>query len=115
MSDRFRETSKWIARILGAFVVVLIVVFAVGEGVPNPLAQPPAVAASLAAMAAMLAGLLLAWRWNAAGGLLAVAGFAVFTALNGFRVNGFLAPAFVAGVLHMIYWATRVAKAGAGR
>lgn len=107
MSNGFRETLKWVARILGAFVVVLIVVFAVGEGVPNPLAQPPAVAASLAAMAAMLAGLLLlAWRWNAAGGLLAVAGFAVFTALNGFRVNAFLAPAFVAGVLHMIYWAT---------
>jgi peptidoglycan/LPS O-acetylase OafA/YrhL len=65
----------------------MVLVFLVGEGPPNPVRQPPAVVAEFIAMFLMLAGFLVGWRWEGAGGLIAIGGFALFSAAE-FVANG---------------------------
>ena len=70
--------ARWVARISGLLLVLLVFVFLVGEGVPNVFAAPFEVQLEFLAMAAMLAGFLVGLRWEAVGGGLAIAGFTLF-------------------------------------
>jgi hypothetical protein len=58
----------------------MVLLFAVGEGPPNPFRQPPNVEVEFFAMFCMVVGFLAGWRWEAAGGLLAIGGFTLFAA-----------------------------------
>jgi hypothetical protein len=96
---------RWLARITGLILVGLVLLFVVGEGPPNPVWQPFSVQLEFLAMFLMLAGFLLGWRWEAAGGILAVVGFAIFFAtemvVNG-RPPGRAMPLFaIPGVLFL--------------
>jgi hypothetical protein len=71
---------RWVARITGLLLVGMVVLFVVGEGPPNIFRQPPSVTVEFAGTGLMLAGFLAGWRWEAIGGITAVAGFAVFIA-----------------------------------
>jgi hypothetical protein len=69
-------------------VLLRVAAFAVGEGVPNPLAQPLAVNLLLATMLAMVVGLIVAWKWESIGGILILGGFGLFAVVNhGIRFN----------------------------
>ena len=72
--------SRWAARIIGALLVVLIVVIGIGEGMPNPFTQPPAVQIGFLALALIMIGILAGWRWELAGGVLSLAGWCLFFA-----------------------------------
>ena len=78
---------RWLARITGLILAGLVLLFVVGEGPPNPVRQPFSVQLEFLAMFLMLAGFLLGWRWEAVGGIVAVAGFAIFFATE-MVVNG---------------------------
>ena len=96
---------RWLARITGLMLAGLGLFFVVGEGPPHPVRQPISVQLEFLAMLLMLAGFLLGWRWEAAGGILAVVGFAVFFAtemvVNG-RQPGRAIPLFaIPGVLFL--------------
>jgi hypothetical protein len=99
---------KWSARLTGLLLVGLVLVFVVGEGVPNPVRQPPSVQIEFLGMALMLVGFLLGWRWEGLGGILAICGFAAFFAaemiVNG-KPPGKAIPLFVVpGILFLLSW-----------
>lgn len=69
---------RWTARILGTLEVLIIVLFAIGEGMPNPFAQPMAVQVGFLALGLVMMGILGAWRWELAGGIVSLLGWSLF-------------------------------------
>ena len=94
--------ARWITRILGTAILLLIAAFAIGEGVPNPLAQPLRVNLLFAAMLLMIAGQILAWKWERLGGLLILGGLAFFAIVNhGIKLNLVFGPMLAVGLLYL--------------
>ena len=95
---------RWIARLLGLVSVGIMLTFMIGEGF-NPLHFTPREwALCLCFPIGLLAGLLLAWRWELAGGLVAVLSLLTFYALHfafsgglprGWAFLALAAPAFL--------------------
>lgn len=101
--------ARWLARIVSTFALMVAVVFVVGEGLPNLSQLPVADLLLTLAFLAMLVGAVLGWRWEAAGGVIALSGFAAFLGLEYVAwgtasVNGFLALFLIAGVLYLFCW-----------
>jgi hypothetical protein len=96
---------RWAARILGTLFVLLILVFLVGEGPPNPSRLGARDRLMFLTLGMMLVGLVLAWKWAGIGGLLAFTGYLLFVAIGKPRtiVSPFLA-AGTAGCLHLLAW-----------
>ena len=69
---------RWTARILGTLLVLTIVIIAIGEGMPNPFAQPMTVQVGFLALALVMIGILGGWRWELAGGTLSLFGWSLF-------------------------------------
>jgi hypothetical protein len=59
-------------------LVLIIVLLAIGEGMPNPFTQPMSVQVRFLALALVMVGLLGAWRWELAGGTLSLVGWSLF-------------------------------------
>jgi hypothetical protein len=94
--------THWASCLLASAVVLLIVVFAIGEGLP-PL---QALNASFAAVGVMLVGLVLVWWKDWLGGAISLVGLVWFQAIeiavNG-QPSGGLFPLFlVPGVLALL-------------
>jgi len=77
-SELLAVVSRWAARIIGTLLVILIVVIGIGEGMPNPFTQPPAVQIGFLALAMIMIGILAGWRWELAGGVISLAGWCLF-------------------------------------
>ena len=69
---------RWTARILGTLLVLMIVLIAIGEGMPNPFTQPMSVQIGFLALALLMIGILGGWRWELAGGILSLVGWSLF-------------------------------------
>ena len=69
---------RWIARVIGTMLVGLTLMLAIGEGVPNLFTQPFSVQLGFLALALVLIGILIAWRWEFIGGLLSLGGWVLF-------------------------------------
>lgn len=96
---------RWTARTLGTLVLGLLVVLAIGEGVPNPCTQPLSVNLLSLGLLTMVAGLLVAWRWEGIGGSLILGGLAFFVSVNhGIRPNAVFGTFFLVGVLYLLCW-----------
>jgi len=97
---------QWTARILGALVVLLFLVFLIGEGPPQPSLLIPIEKLTFAAVFLLLLGLVLAWRWPALGGCLSLTGYLLNGMLGGVRMLA--APPFAVGglaaILHLACW-----------
>jgi len=97
----------WVARVLGTLLVLMVVAFAIGEGLPPVFRMRGTEALQMAGFGLMLAGLLAAWKWPLAGGIVTVAGFAAFQAAE-VTANHRLATAWpfalflAAGFLHIL-------------
>jgi hypothetical protein len=83
--DRVMNTTRlsaaacrWTARILGTLLLLMVVVLAVGEGMPNPVTQPVRVQVGFLALALLMVGILGGWRWELAGGTLSLVGWGLF-------------------------------------
>ena len=63
---------RWTARIIGTVLVLMIVLLAIGEGMPNPFTQPISVQVGFLALALVIIGILGGWRWELAGGTLSL-------------------------------------------
>ena len=72
------SVCRWMARILGSLVVVFVVIIAIGEGMPNPFAQPAMVQVGFLALTMIMMGILAGWRWELAGGVISLAGWCLF-------------------------------------
>ena len=69
---------RWIARVFGTLLVGLTVLIAVGEGMPNPFTQPFVVQIGFVALALLLIGIIVAWRWELPGGIVSLIGGILF-------------------------------------
>lgn len=70
--------GRWTARILSTAVLLLVVVFAFGEGLPPIWKQPTSVQIDFFGMALMMAGSVVGWKRDGLAGILLVAGYAAF-------------------------------------
>jgi hypothetical protein len=97
-------SCRWIARVTGALLVILIVVIATGEGMPNPFTQPPAVQIGFLALAMIMIGILAGWRWELAGGIISLAGWYLFvgSVVGVKRLNVFISLLALPGILYLI-------------
>jgi hypothetical protein len=69
---------RWTARVIGIVLVGLTLILAIGEGVPNLFTQPFVIQLGFLALALVLSGILLAWRWEFLGGIMSLAGWVLF-------------------------------------
>ena len=102
---RMITVVRWIARVVGIALLGLIVVIAIGEGVPNPLRMSFQENLLGIGILAMLIGQIVAWRWEGIGSLLILGGFALFVTVNhGVRLNVVFGPWLVTGLLYLVCW-----------
>lgn len=69
---------RWTARVIGIVMVGNTLIFAIGEGVPNPFTQPFVIGLGFLALALVLFGILLAWRWELPGAIMSIVGWVLF-------------------------------------
>ncbi len=103
---------RWLARVSGLALFILITVFMMGEGIPDLTRQPPSVQTEFFAMGLMLAGFALGWRWEVVGGGVALGGFLIFCVtewvVNG-RLPGGANPLLcIPGILLLASWGLKV-------
>ena len=94
---------RWIARIVSAFAIVVIVIIAIGEGMPNPLTQSAIAQVGFIGLALIVVGFLAGWRWELTGGILSLVGICLIyepTRMNG-KITWFFAVMAVPGVLYI--------------
>jgi hypothetical protein len=98
--------ARWIARILGTLILLLVTTLAIGGGFhPTRMFESLGVATLTVALLTMLAGQMIAWRWEGVGGSLIVGSFALFSIMNhGFRINIVFGPWLLSGVLYLACW-----------
>ena len=93
---------RWVSRVVGGLVVLLVVAIAIGEGMTNPLHQPLVVNLSFIALLMMLIGQVTAWWREGIGGALVLAGWGGFELLNhGVRLNVVFAPMLLTGLFYV--------------
>ena len=76
---------RWIARVIGIVLIGFTFLIAIGEGMPNLFTQPWVVQIGFLALALLLLGILLAWRWELPGGIMSLAGWVLFIVAE--RIN----------------------------
>src|ERR1035437_4462992 len=69
---------RWAGRIIGTLLVAVVVAIAIGEGMPNLLDESGIVQLGFVALALILIGILVGWRWEIAGGCLSLLGWCLF-------------------------------------
>ena len=103
---------RWTARVIGTLLVLLIVMIGIGEGMPNPFTQPPAIQVGFFALALLMVGILAGWRWEFAGGVISLAGWCLFLASVKCRLTCFVWALALPGVLYVISALLRRCKKG---
>ena len=78
ISTNNAAACRWIARIVGAFLFLVTVYIAIGQGLPNLSTQPVRVQLGFVALAFFLIGILAGWRWELAGGIISLSGWCLF-------------------------------------
>jgi hypothetical protein len=102
---RIVTVVRWTARTIGIALLGLIAVFAIGEGVPNPLVLSLRENLLSVVLLTMIVGQILAWKWEGLGSLLILGGFALFAIVNhGVPLNVVFGPWLVTGLLYLICW-----------
>lgn len=94
---------RWFARTTGVLLILLVAVFAIGEG------HPPLKNLLTWCLLATLAGFGMGWKWEGLGGALSVCGTTLFYLwnyhLSGKFPGGFAFPLFfVPGILFLASW-----------
>jgi hypothetical protein len=112
---------RWTARLVGLLATGLFVLFLAVSGarvIPALSLTSPQGLPLMVVVLVAVAGVLIAWRWELIGGLMAVGGAAVITALVCAGSGSdmllcavyFTLPLFIAGVLYLgCCWRTRKA------
>ena len=103
---------RWTARVIGTLLVLLIVMIGIGEGMPNPFTQPPAIQVGFFALALLMVGILAGWRWEFAGGVISLAGWCLFLASVKCRLTCFVWALALPGILYVISALLRRCKKG---
>jgi hypothetical protein len=97
------------ARVISVVLLIFIAMTAIGEGFPNPLELSGRESLLTVAFVAMVAGLIVGWWRELAGGLLILCGFAAFmlvefVATRDAGMSWVFALFPVAGILYLLFW-----------
>lgn len=96
---------RMVARFLGGVLFLMIIMFAVGEGIPNPFSLPAAQALTFFSFVVMLGGLILAWIREGIGGLIILIGYGIFIIVNpDSNLFGVVSIFPITALLFIIYW-----------
>lgn len=101
---------RWVARILGGLLATLVLFIVIchafsEEGLPNPFKQPGGVQLEFAAMLAIWTGMIVGWKWEGIGGILAISGVIIFHIVEGtLWLNWLFGLLGLCGVLFLLCW-----------
>lgn len=107
---------RWLARILSSLIVLMFLLFIVAhlfvdEKNSSSSGLTTTEAYMFVAVGIMLLGLILAWKWEAAGGLLAIVGYTSFAILEGdFFIAWPFTICLISAVLFLISWFLNLGK-----
>ena len=98
---------RWVARIVSALLVAVMVILLIKKGMPHPLMHPGSMSmialVGFVGIVLILVGFLAGWRWELAGGVLSLVGICLMygpTRVNG-KVTWFLcSPGRAGSALH---------------
>lgn len=114
-SWRAAVAARWTARVAGTVLVLFFLAFFFGEGPPDLSRLTSVERFHLLCFAALFLGLVIAWKWEGAGGLISVASFACLWAIDAAHVpNWLLGIAAIAGAVHIACWSRLRISAPAG-
>jgi hypothetical protein len=96
-------TARWTARVVGALLLLLIAVFAIGEGVhPVRMFESLRVGLLTVTMLTMIVGQIAAWKWEGIGGLLILGSYVLFAVVNhSIPFNIVFGPWLLTGLLYL--------------
>jgi hypothetical protein len=105
VSWRAAVIGRWTARIAGTLMFLFFLAFFFGEGPPDLSRLTLGERLQALCVAALFLGLPTAWRWEALGGLITVAGFAFLAAMSATNVHRWVlyVPALT-GAAHLASW-----------
>ena len=106
---------RWIARALGTLVVLLIVLIAAGEGLPEVAGLSLREKLLFLALAMILVGLIAAWKWEGAGSALILGGFTAFAVVDrSLPLNLVFSSVLFTGIMYFFcWWSTRQSSSSA--
>jgi hypothetical protein len=73
-------TIRWIARLLSAFIIGVVLLIFIGERGPNPLKLSALEAVQMVFFVTTCIGMVVGWRWEFIGGIMATVGIVLFYA-----------------------------------
>ena len=96
--------GRWVARIAGSLIVLFALAFLIGEGFPDLAKMGARELLILLALGCLALGLVVAWLWEAWGGLITVFAWVFVSVLAKGMAGGWalLLPAI--GLLHLLCW-----------
>ena len=96
---------RWTARIAGLLLIAIVVLMMFADGLPNPYELTDKELQLFAAMIIMTVGLIIAYKREILGGLLATGGYVFFAVAEKSINNGPIFPLFfVVGALYLFCW-----------
>ncbi len=96
---------RWVARLASVLLIFMVVATFVGEGRAGQLLHlKTREALGFAAIAVQIIGLVLAFRWEALGGIVVVAGFLGFAVLAPNAIVSVFLALPITGILHFVHW-----------
>ena len=103
------DILRWIARITGVLLLILIVIFIIGEGFPNPMTLNQQEFLVFIAVLMMEIGTILAFKWELPGSLLIIGGYIFFVIVDKDVLPGPVFPIFfLVGILYLFcYWKSK--------
>jgi hypothetical protein len=98
-----------IARVLALGTVILIVLIAAGQGLPDLRSFPPLEVVLFISLVVMLIGLLIGWWREEIGAIMIFSGFAAFLVVERIesgtiRKGGIFMLFPIVGLLYLMYW-----------
>jgi len=102
MNTKYVTIIRWTARIAGLMLIGLVVLMLFADGPPNPFDLTDKELQLFSAMIIMTVGLVIAYKREILGGLLATGGYIFFAVAEGSLDNGPIFPIFfIIGALYL--------------
>lgn len=101
------SSLRYTARLFSILLIFIVISLTIGEAFPHPFQLSAKELLFTVALLVMLAGLLLAWKWEGIGGSLIIAGFLIFVISNSIiskslNLGVFLLIFPLTGILYLI-------------
>jgi hypothetical protein len=105
-----RRTWTWkfvkiIARFLAGILFLMIIMFAIGEGLPDPLELKTGELITFISFVIMLSGLAACFKWEGIGGFVILGGYILFAAINSASITfGVMSLFPLTAILFLACW-----------